>query len=403
MKNKLLIAIGAVFLGTLAYGAVKTYVIAPKIVSSKKELLSIFFEARESLPPLPSPIPYEDVMAQLEKGSMDFAAQDMWAYIHDAGTYYLSDESRLAGKLSLPMNLVAYEDLLSKTVIIAGTAEGTKELQVLVKRRAPKFAPYDKKLSYNGYLMRELWPRRVIWTATLKPEADVWADMIKAERAAALSLAPMLTTMSSPEAVTELQLGIDRLMNGTVEIQLQWPVGFSDTLEIYSATNLVAADWAFAHTNISTVGGSEYFWNDVRTNCAVRFYAAGNAIFDEDGDGLASAREKFIYKTSASLFDTDGDGLGDGLEHDLGFNPLLASSSESLGDVDHDGFSNLEEQTSGTEPESPNENPHLGAVTTIRYYYDEDEHLTDLYSGTDAGQRIKLSDALNVTEEISAK
>ena len=39
---------------------------------------------------------------------------------------------------------------------------------------------------------------------------------------------------------------------------------------------------------------------------------AGNTDLDEDGDGLASAREKFIYKTDPNLFDTDGDGLGDG-------------------------------------------------------------------------------------------
>ncbi len=397
------VAVSAVLFVALAYGAVKTYVVDPKTVSSSKELLSIFFETRESLPPLPSPVSYEEVMNLLADGRMDFVAHATWAYPHDAGTYYLSEKSKLAQEFVLPMRLIAYEDLLSGTVVLAGTPEGSKNLQVLLKTSAPKFAPYDEKSSIESYLMHELWPRRMIWTATLKPEADAWADMVRAEEAVTLSVAPMMMAMSAPEIITEIQLGIESQTNGTVEIQLLWPAGFSDTLEIYSATDLVAANWEFAHTNISTSGFSEYFWNDPRTNSATRFYVGGNADFDEDGDGLASAREAYIYKTLADLFDTDGDGLGDGFELTYGFNPLNLSSSESLGDPDNDGFSNLEEQQNATDPTLPNTTGDTGTVGTIRYYYDEDDRLTGFYSGTEVAQKTILTPSHNISEEVLAK
>lgn len=403
MKKGLLIASGISLVAVLAFGAVKTYVVDPKTVFSAQELLSIFFETRESLPPLPSPVPYEEVMNQLADGRMDFIAHATWAYPHDAGTYYLSDKSKLARELTLPMRLIAYEDLLSGTVVLAGTSEDSSELQVLSKTDAPEFAPYDEKYSLESYLMHELWPRRMIWTATLKSEEQAWADLIKAEEAIALSVEPMMQTMSAPETITEIVLGIASLTNGTVEIQVQWPAGFSDTLEIYSATDLVAANWEFAHTNITTPGFSEYFWDDTRTNSTTRFYVAGNADFDEDGDGLASAREKFIYKTLASLFDTDGDGLGDGLEFDLGFNPLVPSVSEAMGDPDSDGYSNLEEQTAGTDPTSPDAAGSTGSVATIRYYYNNDDRLTDSFIGTESSEQTQLSLAGNIDIEVQAK
>ncbi len=408
MKKSLMVVVGISLLGALAFGAVKTYVVDPKTVSSAKELLSIFFEARESLPPLPSPVSYEEVMNQLADGRMDFVAHPTWAFPHDAGTYYLSDKSKL--ELPLPMRLIAYEDLLSGTVMLVGTPEGSTDVQVLAKRRASRFTPYDERSSLESYLMHELWPRRIIWTATLKPEADAWAELLKAAEAVTLSVspmmmsdAPMMMAMSAPEVITEVQLGIETQTNGTLEIQLQWPSGFSDTLEIYSATDLIAADWKFAHTNISTAGLSEHFWTDTRTNSATRFYLAGNADFDEDGDGLASAREKYIYKTLASLFDTDGDGLGDGMEFNLGFNPLVASSIETLGDPDSDGFSNLEEQKRGTDPSSPDSLGSTGTVAAIRYYYDEDDRLSDHFVGAEAAQKISLSATHNFSEEVSAR
>lgn len=351
MKKSLIGVAGISLLGVLAFGAVKTYVVDPKTISSANELLSIFFEARESLPPLPSPVSYEEVINQLAEERMDFVAHKTWAYMHEAGTYYLSDKSKLARELKLPMHLVAYEDLLSGTVMLVGTSDGSDELQILAKVAAPDFSPYDEKVSLESYLMWELGPRRMIWTATLKSEADAWADLAKAEEAsaAALSAAPMMMSMSAPAVVTNIQLTIESTSNGTVEVEAYWPVDFTNRLEIYAASDLVTADWQIAQTEISTTGGSSYAWEDTNTNLTQRMYAAGNMDIDTDGDGIPDAREKYLYKTDPDLADTDGDGVDDGAEVANGTDPLQADSD---GDGLHDGIEDAlaaSTQTNGTD------------------------------------------------------
>ena len=395
---------GLLCLGFIAFGTVKSYVDSSKKVASAQDILELFFEVRESVPPLPSPVPYEEVLKQLAEGRMDFVANPTWAYVHRAGTYYLSDKSKLAKELMLPVQLVVYEDLLSETVVLTAISEETANVVTLAMVSAPKVAPYDGSASLESYLLKELGPRRMIWSATLKSEGELLADLLRVEEsdAVALSVSPMMMAMSTAEEVTDIRLGIEQLSNSVVSVQVQWPSGFSDTLEIYSATDLVAGDWQFAHTNISTSGSSEYIWNDSRTNSSTRFYVAGNADADEDGDGLPSAREKFIYKTLASLFDTDGDGLGDGVEIACGLNPLIGSSAETLGDADNDGLSNLEEQTAGTDSGTANSSGSTGTVATIRYYYDQDDRLTDCFAGTEVAAQTMLSVAGNIDEDVSA-
>ncbi len=221
---------------------------------------------------------------------------------------------------------------------------------------------------------------------------------------ASMAMAPMSMMMSMPAVVTDLQMGINSLSNGTVEVEVAWPTGFSDTVEIYSASDLVAGDWQFAFTNITTSGSTNYVWVDSDTNQTQRFYITGNADIDEDGDGLASARERYLYKTRSDLFDTDGDGLGDGWEMGYGLLPLsITGINGALGDTDSDGFSNLEEQLNDTDPGSSNSGGDTGTVATIRYYYDEDDRLTDFYCGSEVAQKTILTASHNISEEVSAK
>lgn len=152
---------------------------------------------------------------------------------------------------------------------------------------------------------------------------------------AVLMATPMMMVMSLPEVITDIRMGIERLGNGTVEVQVGWPDGFSDTLEIYSATDLIAGNWQFAHTNINTASSSSYIWEDTDTNFTQRMYVAGNMDVDSDGDGIPDAREKYIFKTNPDLADTDGDGVNDGAEIASGTNPLQADSD---GDGLHDGI-----------------------------------------------------------------
>ena len=165
--------------------------------------------------------------------------------------------------------------------------------------------------------------------------ADYESTQQEIAAAESMMMAPMSMMMSLPAVVTNLQMAIGSTSNGTVEIEVGWPVDFTNRLEIYAATDLVAGDWQIALSNISTVGSSSYMWEDTDTNMTQRMYAAGNADIDTDGDGIPDAREKYIFKTNPNLADTDGDGIDDDVELANGTDPLKADSD---GDGLHDGI-----------------------------------------------------------------
>ena len=218
-----------------------------------------------------------------------------------------------------------------------------------------------------------------------------------AELSASMSLmsAPLAMGMSSG---IELQMDIDRLTNGTVEVFVEWLSSLnSDSLDLFLCSDLIAADWQL-QTNFPTASSTNFYFSDQNTNQTTRFYVTGTD-FDEDFDGLTSAKERFLHKTREDLWDTSGDGLGDGWLVQYDFNPLALNT---LGDGDNDGFSNLEEQLNGTDPTSPQSNSNTGTVATIRYHYDEDDRLTDFYSSSEVAQKIILTASHNIAEEVSA-
>jgi len=145
-----------------------------------------------------------------------------------------------------------------------------------------------------------------------------------------------IRSMTLPAVVTHLMVGIKNSTNGAVLVQVGWPTGFTNRVEIYQTSDLPTGNWSFARTNIFTVGFTKFEWVDESaTNQMKRFYVAGNADIDDDHDGLADARELFIYKTDRFLFDTDGDGLGDGAEVNGTTDPL---KKDTDGDGLHDGI-----------------------------------------------------------------
>jgi len=245
-------------------------------------------------------------------------------------------------------------------------------------------------------------PAHTVVEVTLVPRI-FYADYLKAHPP--LPAPVPMRSMALPAVVTHLTLlGIENGTNGAVSVQVGWPTGFTNRVEIYQTSNLLASNWTFSRTNIITVGSSSFTWVDESaTNQIKRFYVAGNADIDDDHDGLVDARELFIYKTDRFLFDTDGDGLGDGWEILYGFSPLWASSSQTLGDADGDGFSNLEEQKKGTDPTVADVSGSTGIVTTVRYYYDDDDRLTDFYAGATSVQKTIFDRVDNVKEEVSTK
>ena len=432
MKKILLTALGAVLVGALAYGAVKTYVIDPRTVTSTEDILELFYETRNSLPPLPSPINYQEVIGQLKEGRGDFIASPSWAFTHDGGTYYLADKSKLGKSLELPAMLLAYEDLASGKVVLAAIPESTKTLQSLAVVDAPGFSPFEGAISVDSYLMEQIWPRRVIWMATLKPEADAWNDLVQQDELTTLSVAPAMMAMSASEQITRFKV----IQDGT-NISVNLPdefIGADITLE--RNTNLVSGGWVdvletnalyggtmfLSHANLPGMPGemvittnttdiinpidgtTNHIAGTVTTNyvseAVSAFYrASAVSAVDTDGDGLDNVSE-YGEGTDYLMGDTSGDGLLDGWLVQYGLNPLALNA---LGDVDNDGFSNLEEQENGTDPTLPNASGDAGTVATIRYYYDEDDRLTDFYCGTEVAQKTTLSTSHNISEEVLVK
>ena len=235
-------------------------------------------------------------------------------------------------------------------------------------------------------------------------EQDVAAEELTLQEPIAL-MAPvgmMMAPMAMGSGV-ELQMDIDRLTNGTVEVFVEWLSSLdSDSLDLFLCSDLIAADWQL-QTNFPTASSTNFSFSDQDTNLTVRFYVTGT-MHDEDFDGLTSARERYLYKTREDLFSTDADGLGDGWEILYGSDPFSTSGTNgALGDADNDGLSNLEEQLNGSDPTDPQSNPNTGTVATIRYYFDEDDHLTDFYSGAEVAQKTILTATHNIAEEVSAK
>ncbi len=183
---------------------------------------------------------------------------------------------------------------------------------------------------------------------------DSYEEDVAIESEAVAAAEPMAMAMSAPLAMgmgssVELQMEIGR-SNGTVEVFVEWLSSLdSDSLDLFLCSDLVAANWQL-QTNFPTAGSTNFYWTDQDTNQIVRFYVTGT-MYDGDFDGLASARERYLYKTREDLFDSDGDGLGDGWELGYGFDPLsILGTNGALGDADNDGLSNLEEQLNGTDP-----------------------------------------------------
>ena len=111
---------------------------------------------------------------------------------------------------------------------------------------------------------------------------------------------------------TNLHMVANSITNGIVEMEVRWPTSFTNNLEIFACTNLLEQGWQVVSPNLSTTGTTGLAWVDTdSTNHAQRFYVAGNADLDTDGDGLADAREYLLFGTDPSIPDSDHDGIGD--------------------------------------------------------------------------------------------
>lgn len=382
MKKWILGLVGVALLCALA---VEQLVIAPKTVASVEELLDIFYQTRTSLPPIPSPVSYEEVASQLLEGRCDFIAHPYWAYTHSAGTYYLSDKSKLAEALVLPVRLVAYEDLSSGKVVLSASSLDSKEIQSLAVVDAPEFSAYEGTRSVESYLMKEMWPRRLVWSALLKSEDDAWADLLSSQELAAMAPAPMMMAMSASTSEPD---NLFRIIQDGEDLSVNLPGGFVDAeIVLYSRTNLLAGSWVSVSTNVAVSNGvmslgnadipeliieSSISTNAIScpdhiipdpscTNCTVGVstnvtFRSGGLIYyratasstnDTDGDGIPNL-EEYDLGTDFDSADSDGDLMPDPYEFEKNFDPIFYADGGY--DPDCDSLVNADEYLNGTDP-----------------------------------------------------
>lgn len=153
---------------------------------------------------------------------------------------------------------------------------------------------------------------------------------------------------TSAQSSDHLKMGIDSA-NG-IRIRIHTPDGFTNHLEIYQCTDLVARDWKVIAEDVYDHETNVVTWMEV-DDVPLSFYVVGNADRDSDGDELADAREIFVHKTGPDNPDSDGDLLNDGWECAHGLNPLSGDGTNGpCGDPDNDGFMNAEECANDTDP-----------------------------------------------------
>jgi len=107
-----------------------------------------------------------------------------------------------------------------------------------------------------------------------------------------------------------------------IEVTVHLPTGFTNMIDVFTFDaepentfdGIQSDPWILSVTNADTAGTNQILWVDTDIDGATnRFYVAGSS-WDQDGDGLASAREIFMHRTDPGLWDTDGDGFSDGDE-----------------------------------------------------------------------------------------
>ena len=162
---------------------------------------------------------------------------------------------------------------------------------------------------------------------------------------------------------------------------VSYPDAFTNRLEMFVSSNLLDNGWSLLATNLLTAGTNTLTWVDASaTNGTVscRFYAAGDAETDSDGDGIVDGREIRMYGTDPASKDSDGDGLVDGYSGVVTTNAypggiatngnlyvegeLSWLTNPKVKDTDGDGMEDGWEVRNGHNPTDPNDPPNVSGT-----------------------------------------
>lgn len=170
---------------------------------------------------------------------------------------------------------------------------------------------YEGRYSFDqiSYWQSFYDPARIQISAKLIPTEYVEPYLYVSERIAEeAALAAALegggfTLLRSGEADSNIVFEVMARTNG-IRLVIGYPNDFTNRLDVFTCNDLLQYVWTFAKKELSTTGTNEITWVDtnywVASGPPVRFYAAGNADLDTDGDGYADAREMMVYKTDST-------------------------------------------------------------------------------------------------------
>jgi hypothetical protein len=150
-----------------------------------------------------------------------------------------------------------------------------------------------------------------------------------------------------------------------LEIRLSGSEAAGERWEIFSLANTnpgVAPSWSIESSGLTIpIEGWTSWWDSAASGSpVVKFYVAGHADVDADGDEVSDAREHLVYKTAPDRRDSDDDGMPDGWEIQQGHDPR---GEDSARDPDADGFASLFEYLSRCDPHSATSLPRDAVVT----------------------------------------
>lgn len=165
--------------------------------------------------------------------------------------------------------------------------------------------------AYIEYLMR-LWdPSRVQLEVTLIPSEYVEQYLYAQEQiqeAAELELdegdggIEMLRYDGPP--VTNLWISSILRMTNSVQLTIVYPTSFTNRLDVFASRDLIEWWWTVEATQNANPSTNWIEWMDIGvvTNGTPipRFYIAGNADLDSDGDGFSDARETLVHHSDSN-------------------------------------------------------------------------------------------------------
>ncbi len=175
----------------------------------------------------------------------------------------------------------------------------------------------------------------------------------------AAAMVPMAMMMSGG-SVTGLQMGISGTTNGWVEIEVEWPGSFANRIVLFSCADLVAGDWSVLADRLPTYNVSSLVFEDVAaSNLTARFYRAGDADLDSDGDFLPDSFELVVSRSLTNSASSDGGQVPDGYEVAMSLDPndpgddaaALAAYLAAADDPDGDSAPDWVESREGTNPQ----------------------------------------------------